>query len=155
MKNILKSLILTLFSAVVLFSFGCSKENIRPAESPEQVVKRFYSYIKEGGTTTLGEAYRLIDTQQSKLEEDSFKSTVGKYPRDMDVKIIGSRIDDKKAVAVVTIEFRSASSFGGQMVTTSDINLRLDKGSKSWKIDFAGDTYDENPNMYTMGAPKS
>ncbi len=126
---------------------GCGKDEITPEESPEEVVKKFYAYIKEGGNTTLGEAYKLISKKHYVLDEDIFKNLVSKYPKDMEVKIIGSSIMKDKAV--VTIEYRTASSFGGYFTTQTDINLELDEESMSWKIDFTGETYDENPYMYT------
>lgn len=128
---------------------ACSR-GVKPAESPEEVVRKFYAYVKEGGTTTLGEAYRLIDAKGGRVDEDSFKKTVSSYPKDMDVKVVGSAIDGKSDRAVVTIEYRTESAFGGYMVSKTDVNLKLDREAKAWRIDYAGETYDESPASYSV-----
>lgn len=142
------------FAVIMLFSAGCKSNEVKPAESPEEVVKKFYSYIKEGGPTTLNEAYRLCDLRPGTLDESRFKETVTRYPKDLEVKILGTAIDDKKNIAVVSIECRTASSFGGYLTTTTDLNLSLDKEAKAWKIDFVGDTYEETPASYGSGGVK-
>lgn len=139
------------FAIIMLFAAGCKSKEAKPAVSPEEVVKKFYAYIKEGGPTTLNEAYRLCDLRPGTLEEGRFKDTVAKYPKDLEVKVLGTTIDDKKNIAVVTIECKTASSFGGYMTTTTDLNLSLDKEEKAWKIDFMGDTYEESPASYGHG----
>ncbi len=135
--------------AIVLLVFsGCSKNGAAvPEESPEEVVKKFYAYIKEGGPTTLGEAYRLISTKHYKMDEDIFKSRVSKYPDDLEVKVLGSEI--KGDIAVVTIEYRTASSFGGYVTIETRVNLELDRKENRWKIDFTGETHEEDPSMYS------
>lgn len=147
--------LLFFFALVMLFSAGCKGGgDVKPAEAPEEVVKKFYAYVKEGGPTTLNEAYRLCDLRPGTLDEGRFKETVTKYPKDLEVKVLGTTIDDKKNIAVVSIECKTASSFGGYMTTTSDLNLSLDKETKSWKIDFVGDTYEESPASYGTGGGK-
>lgn len=143
----LKKLLVSIALIAVFFT-GCSKA-VKPSEGPEEVVKKFYSYIKEGGPTTLTEAYRLVDAKA--VEEESFRRTVSSYPRDLDVKVLKSTIEDVKKRAVVTIEYSMESSFGGHMTTSTDINLKLDEAAKAWKIDFTGDTYDESPASYQQG----
>lgn len=151
-RILLKRYYFVLFAAVLmLFSAGCKSNEVKPAESPEEVVKKFYAYIKEGGPTTLNEAYRMCDLRPGTLEEGRFKDTVSKYPKDLEVKILGTTIDEKKDIAVVSIECRTASSFGGYMTTSTDLNLSLDREAKAWKIDFAGDTYEETPASYGAG----
>ncbi|MEE9614302.1 MAG: hypothetical protein V3W31_05020 [Thermodesulfobacteriota bacterium] len=125
---------------------SCGKGGVEPTETPEEVVARFYAYVEEGGTTTLGEAYRLISKKHYEMHEDIFKNMVKEYPKGMDVKIIGSTVED--GVAVVTIEYRVASMFNDYFITQTDINLEMDEESNSWKIDFTGETYDETPSMY-------
>jgi len=147
----LRRYLFVFFAALMIFSAGCKSEEVRPAEAPEEVVKKFYAYIKEGGPTTLNEAYRMCDLRPGTLEEGRFKDTVSKYPKDLEVKVLGTAIDDKKNLAVVTIECKTASSFGGYMTTTTDLNLTLDKEDKAWKIDFMGDTYEESPASYGHG----
>lgn len=112
---------------------------IKTSESPEDVVKKFYAYIGEGGSSSLAEAYKMISTKHFTLTEDKFKGIVLNYPKGMAVKIVGSKISDERAV--VSIEYKIASAFGGEFTSTTDINLDLDLNSKSWKIDFTGETY--------------
>jgi len=135
----------------MVFAAGCKGNEVKPAEAPEDVVERFYAYIKEGGPTTLNEAYRLCDLRSGSLDEGRFKDTVSKYPQDLEVKILGTSYDDKKNIAIVSIECKTASSFGGYLTTTTDLNLSLDKEAKAWRIDFLGDTYDETPASYGHG----
>lgn len=142
-KKIFFSLVLFL----LLLPAGCGEKRITPSEKPEDVVKKFYAFIKEGGPTTLTEAYKLVDSRNN-VDEGSFKQTVSNYPKDMDVKVVKSTVNDEKDIAVVTIEYRTESSFGGYITTNTDVNLTLDKEKRAWKIDFAGDSYEETPAMY-------
>lgn len=112
---------------------------IKTSEAPDEVVRKFYGYVGEGGSSSLAEAYKLISTTHFTLTEDKFKGIVLNYPKEMAVKIIGSKVSHDKAV--VTIEFKTASAFGGDFTATTDINLDLDEKSKSWKIDFTGETH--------------
>lgn len=121
----------------ILIISGCKFGATMPQEGPEDVVKKFYGYIHEGGSTTLSEAYRLV-SPRCKLSEDRFKGIVSMYPKDMRVDVIGSSIDRDKAV--VTIEYRTASLFGGDYVARSEINLELDKATRTWRIDLTGET---------------
>jgi len=129
--------IFIIFCVIGLLVSGCSKSN-QPAEAPEDVVKKFYAYIKEGGPTTLGEAYKLCSTKHYEQPEDRFRDTVSKFSKDMKVNVLGSKIMKDKAV--VKIECKVPSSFGGDFVQESDINLDLDEKTNSWKIDFTGET---------------
>lgn len=146
-KSYAGKLMFVFFLCFAAFWAGCSKKPSLPEEKPEEVVKKFYAYIKEGGTTTLGEAFRL--TKKSNLFEDEFKKIVSDYPKEMEVKVLGSKIDEEKNIATVAIEYKTPSSFGGFMVANTDINLVVDPETNSWKIDFTGDTRDENPNSYS------
>ncbi|MBI5286185.1 MAG: hypothetical protein HY878_01170 [Deltaproteobacteria bacterium] len=137
----MKRLILVVSFILLLAGCGLWGGTSRPSEGPEDVVKRFYAYIHEGGSTTLSEAYRLISTKRYKLPEERFKVIVASYPKDMKVDIIGSSI--QKDRAIVTIEYRTASAFGGDYVGRNQVNLELDKASHSWKIDFTGETYSD------------
>lgn len=120
---------------------GCGKRTNQPAESPEDVVKKFYAYVKEGGPTTLGEAHKLCSTKYYKLPEDRFRDIVSKYSKDMKVNVIDSKIMKDKAV--VKIECRVPSAFGGDFVQESDVHLDLDEKTNSWKIDFTGETQED------------
>ncbi|MEK7850757.1 MAG: hypothetical protein AAB275_02635 [Deltaproteobacteria bacterium] len=112
---------------------------IKTSEAPEDVVKKFYAYVGEGGSSSLAEAYKLISTKNFTLTEDKFKGIVLNYSKGMAVKIVGTKVFDDRAV--VTIEYKIASTFGGEFTSITDINLDLDLKSKSWKIDFTGETY--------------
>ncbi|HBO83829.1 MAG: hypothetical protein A2073_02650 [Deltaproteobacteria bacterium GWC2_42_11] len=141
MKNILNFCVLM---AIVFIFAGCSANGntamTKGIEKPEEVVKKFYSYVAEGGPTTLREAYKLISTKHYKMNEEQFKGVVSNYSKDMKVNIISS--DIKKDLAVVTIEYSMPSALGGSFTAQSDMHLELDAASKSWKIDFTGETYD-------------
>ncbi len=136
MRKISGIAIYAVFAIAVLS--GCGKISNQPAESPDDVVKKFYAYIKEGGPTTLGEAYKLCSTKQYKLPEDRFRDIVSKYSKDMKVNVIDSKIT--KGKAVVKIECKVPSSFGGDFVQESDVRLDLDEKTNTWKIDFTGET---------------
>lgn len=140
--------IFIIFCVIGLLASGCGKTSKLPAEGPEDVVKKFYAYVKEGGPTTIGEAYKLCSTKYYKQPEDRFRDIVSKYSKDMKVNIISSKI--MKDRAVVKIESKSPSAFGGDFVQESDINLDLDEKTNSWKIDFTGETIDNSKE-----APKS
>lgn len=128
----------------VIILTGCSVNGnsaaMKGKEKPEEVVKKFYSYVLEGGATTLHEAYKLTSSKHYKLNEEQFKGVVANYSKDMKVNILNS--DIKKDMAVVTIEYAIPSAFGGDFVSRSEIHLDLDKATNTWKIDFTGETYD-------------
>ena len=140
-----KSLIFLLFIlpliAVGVYAYqykGAVK--IQTAESPEEVVKRFYAFIGEGGPSSLDEAYRLLNTGKFAISEDRFKNIVTNYPKDLRVNVIKGKVDEGQAV--VPIEYKVASSFGGDYTVKSDVILNLDENAKSWLIDFRGDSYE-------------
>lgn len=137
---------------IIAFVFtGCTVNGnsaaIKGKEKPEEVVKKFYSYIAEGGNTTLKEAYKLISTKHYKMNEEQFKGITSKYSKDMKVNIISS--DIKKDIAVVNIEYSVPSAFGGNFTTKTEIHLDLDKASNTWKIDFTGETYNNEISQVT------
>lgn len=144
MKKKLLLGVFVLLSLILLGSYFIYQHKgtykIQTSESPEEVVKKFYSYISDGGPTSLGEAFRLISTRPQAMSEDSFNSIVLNYPKDLKVKVNSGRLIDNKAI--VPIEYTTASAFGGDYTVKTEINLVIDENSKSWKIDFAGDTYD-------------
>lgn len=139
-KNLLAVGILTvIFIIIGVYAYQYSGSvKIKTSESPEEVVKKFYSYIAEGGSSSISEAYRQVSSKRFTLTEDKFKGIVLNYPKNMVVKIIGSKV--VKDRAVVTIEYKCTSAFGGEVCVTTDVNLDLDEKSKSWKIDFTGES---------------
>ena len=117
---------------------------VNTSESPEEVVKKFYNYIAEGGTTSLSEAYKHISFKRTKLTEDRFKGIVLNYPRDMKVKVLSAKI--LKDQAFVNIEYKTASAFGGDIIVNTDVCLDLDEKSRSWKIDFTSENDPDGKN---------
>jgi hypothetical protein len=113
---------------------------IQTAESPEEIVEKFYSYVSDGGPTSLAEAYRLLSTKNYKVPEERFKAIVLNYPSDLKVNVIDGNIVEN--VAIVPIEYETASAFGGVFTVKTEVNLDIDEKTKSWKIDFTGETYD-------------
>ena len=132
--------VLVVAGALALAGCGESGVNTSSAESPESVIKRFYAYIKEGGPTAIGEAYKLVD-ERCKLSKEKFASIVKNYPPDLKVQIVGSNIE--KDHADVNIEYQMASMFGGTYTVKTAIPLRFDKKNNSWKVDFTGETVDD------------
>lgn len=128
--------------SILLFACGPAKEASKPqpAETPEQVVAKFYQYIGEGGLKTTEEAYKMVSTVHSTLHEGRFKEVIKRYPPGMKVTIKGTSIDKDRAK--VSIECSMPSAFGAYL-TQSDIHLDLDPKLNAWRIDFSGDTYDE------------
>ncbi len=145
-KNLLAVSILTvIFIIIGVYAYQYSGSvKIKTSESPEEVVKKFYSYIAEGGSSSISEAYRQVSSKRFTLTEDKFKGIVLNYPKNMVVKIIGSKV--VKDRAVVTIEYKCPSAFGGEVCVTTDVNLDLDEKSKSWKIDFTGESNPDGKN---------
>jgi len=126
-----------LFIIIGVYAYQYSGSvKIKTSESPEEVVKKFYSYIAEGGSSSLSEAYRQISSKRFTLTEDKFKGIVLNYPKNMVVRIIGSKV--VKDRAVVTIEYKCASAFGGEVC--------VDEKSRSWKIDFTGESTPDGKN---------
>ena len=118
---------------------------IQTSESPEEVVRKFYRYISDGGPTSLGEAFKLVSKKHHEISEDNFNSIVLNYPSDLKVTVSNGKVIEDKAI--VPIEYTTASSFGGRYTVKTEINLVIDKKTKSWKIDFTGDTYDREEGV--------
>lgn len=140
-------LALSLFFIVIIGTFAYqyrASVKIKTSETPEEVVKKFYSYIAEGGSSSISEAYKHISSKHVTLTEDKFKGIVLNYPKEMTVKIISSKV--LKDRAVVTIEYKCTSAFGGDICVKTDINLDLDEISRSWKIDFTGENNPDGKN---------
>lgn len=134
-----------LFIIIGVYAYQYSGSvKIKTSESPEEVVKKFYNYIAEGGSSSLSEAYRQISSKRFTLSEDKFKGIVLNYPKNMVVKIVGSKVIKDRAV--VSIEYKCTSAFGGEVCVTTDINLDLDEKSRSWKIDFTGESTPDGKN---------
>ena len=112
---------------------------IETAESPEETVEKFYAYINEGGPSSLDEAYKLLSSKHTTISEDRFRSIVLNYPSNLKVTVTDGNI--KEDIAIVPIECEMESSFGGSFTVRTEVNLDIDEKSRSWKIDFTGETY--------------
>jgi hypothetical protein len=137
------------FFLILLFLVSCGISKIEmPKEGPEEVVKKFYSFISQKGKGPSEEARKLISKQYGVISEDSFRRWTDQFDPETTIKIIDSKISDKKdkkgnIIAMVTIEFSTPSILGDPYKSRSLTNLILDKKEKRWKIDFTAETKDE------------
>ncbi len=142
---------------------GCGEDSADlPTERDAvKVVETFYEQISEaklrGGTLHIHEAYKLIDSERSHLSDARFAQTVEKYPPGFRAEVISSKIDGRHAE--VTIEYQVASMFGKPYAVRTVIPLAVDKAGQTWKIDFTGETDDQDPaaakkTMLSEGAKK-
>lgn len=125
--------------AISLGFIGCEKEP--PSELPEAVAKRFYGYISEGGPAALDEAYKMI-AERDRLGRHQFTKVIKRYPPDFYVSVVGSTIEGD--IATVKTEYRMSSLFGGDYKMRNILTLVLDDGTNSWKVDFTGETHEED-----------
>ncbi len=140
-----------LLSSLVVFALnGCSEpeKSTLPAETPQQVVEKFFSYLQSGGKRTLEEAHKLTNSSSQSVQSDSFRRWTEMYDPDTEITVLKSRILEQPSkagekVAEVTIGFKVPSAFGGFMDSTSLMHLTLDRETNSWKIDFLAETIDE------------
>ncbi|MHA1165993.1 MAG: hypothetical protein ACTSP0_10505 [Alphaproteobacteria bacterium] len=148
----LKTLFIGLFAALMLagasfaaINFG-NKEKLLPAESAEAVVEKFYEYVStakiRGGSLLINEAYKLTSGGQTRTDRALFLGIVNRYPPGFKVETLESRIAERHAV--VTIEYQLPSSFGSAYAMRTDIHLNVDEETNSWKLDFRGDTDDQD-----------
>lgn len=137
-----RELILNVLAGFVLGLAGCGAVG-QPDEGPEVVTRRFYELIsaskEEGGTTPASEAYKLTNAQSANMNLNQFLEIVKNYPPGFKVKVGTAEI--KGSHALVAISFRMPSSFGGDYEVKQELPLNLDPGTRTWKIDFTGDTH--------------
>jgi hypothetical protein len=133
---------------IILIAAACSRSSAPPKETPEMVVSKFYEFTGTGGTRAISEAYRLTNAKESRLTEDRFREIVRRYPEGMKVKAL--KTDIEKDVAKVTIEMLFPSSFG-EYKSETQVNLKLDRGTNNWKIDFTGELDKEDPSSLQKG----
>lgn len=153
----LKMVLSSFISLIFLFITGCSSEGIGmktlPEEGPETVVKRFYDYISEAkvteGTIPIREAYKLTMADRSQLSEARFIEIIKQYPPGFKVDIVSSEI--KGTHAEVTIEYKMASIFGGEYTAHTVIPLEVDKTTNTWKIDFTGESEEDDKGILEKG----
>jgi len=119
-------------------------EEVRPlpAEPAETVVEKFYEQISlakiRGGTLLIREAYKLVDSERSRVSEARFVDVVQKYPSGFKVTVVGAEIVERHAD--VTVEYEVGSMFGDNFTIRNVIPLNVDEATNSWKIDFTGET---------------
>lgn len=137
--------IMLIFAASTIFTLsGCEQStgSVLPAQGADVVVEQFYEYISEskikGGTTPLREAYKLISNDQSRLSQAKFIEIARKYPPGFRADITSTKING--TTAMVSIAFKMPSAFDSAYTVTTDVSLRLDKATNTWKIDFTGES---------------
>lgn len=136
-----------LLGCVGLMTVACGDTNKPlPEESAEAVVEKFYEFISEakirGGQLLIREAYKLTSGGSSRFEQAKFVEVVNKYPSGFKVVIINSNIQDRHAD--VTIEYEMSSSFGDSYTLSTVVPLVIDEETNTWKIDFRGDSDDQD-----------
>jgi hypothetical protein len=141
MSKLIRALLLLVFAAVFV---GCDRlGSSAPDEGPEAVTKRFYELISaskiEGGTTPASEAYKLINSETANLNVNQFLEIIKNYPPGFKVEI--GKTEVKGNQALVAISYKMPSSFGGEYAVKQVVPLNIDPATKTWKIDFTGDTY--------------
>jgi len=135
------------FYSLILFIIaiaGCSRgTGALPDDKPETVAKRFYELIAsakfEGGATTAGEAFKLVDTRTSNLNLNQFLEIIKRYPEKFTVEV--GKAEIKGTQALVTINYKLPSSFGGEFAVQEVVPLNVDPATHTWKVDFTGDSY--------------
>jgi hypothetical protein len=113
-----------------------------PEVTAEAVVETFYEHISQaqirGGTLPIREAFKLVDSERSRLSEARFIEVVQKYPSGFRVAIVGAEIVERHAE--VTVEYEVSSMFGGGFTVRNVIPLNVDEATNTWKVDFTGET---------------
>ena len=146
-----------LFAALLMVAVGFAAISIRyheeplPEESAALVVEKFYEYISEakirGGTMLVNEAYKLTNGVQSRSARAKFLGVINRYPSGFKVDIVDSNIQQRHAIVI--IEYKLASSFGGSIAVRDPVHLNVDKDSNTWKVDFRGNTDDQDRETIT------
>ena len=131
---------------------GCSSESMGtgslPSEGPDVAVERFYEYISEArlrggdGAISLREAYKLISTDKSRVSEAKFMEIIKRYPSGFKADVIKTEIDGTHAV--VTIAYKKPSMFGSEYAIHTPVPLDVDEATNTWKIDFTGESDDQD-----------
>ncbi len=121
------------------------QEKPLPEESAVTVVGKFYEYVSEakirGGNLLINEAHKLTSGKQSQTDRALFLGIVNRYPPGFRVEIVGSRVRDRHAI--VMIQYQIPSSYGGFYTLRTPVHLNVDEESNTWKLDFRGDTDDQ------------
>jgi len=140
-----KTLLGSALLALVVAMAGCNgsdKSVELPEVGPEAVTRQFYEFISESklrGMTPAKEAYKMIDKNAAHMNVYRFLEIVKKYPPGFMVEVGKAEIKGKQAV--VAINYKMPSSFGGTYTVEGKLPLNVDEATHTWKIDFTGDTY--------------
>lgn len=130
-------------AAVLVLSLGACGTGGQPEETPEAVTRRFYDLISasktEGGPTPASEAYKLTNAESANMNVNQFLEIIKNYPPDFKVQVGAAQIKGNKAL--VAISFKMTSDFGGEFEVKQELPLNLDTATKTWRIDFTGDTH--------------
>lgn len=148
----MKILFVGLFAAFLLvggsfaaINFG-HQEKPLPEETAVSVVEKFYEHISEakirGGSLLINEAFKLTGGVQSRTDRALFLGIINRYPPGFKVEIVESKV--RGGHAIVTIEYQMPSSFGSIYTVRTDVHLNVDKETNTWKLDFRGDTDDQD-----------
>lgn len=148
----MKTLFTVLFTALLLggatfaaINFG-DQDGPPPEEPAVAVVEKFYEYVSEakirGGSLLINEAYKLTSGAQSRTDRALFLGIINRYPSGFKVDVVENRVQERHAV--VTIEYQMPSSFGGVYAVRTDVHLNVDEETNTWKLDFRGDTDDQD-----------
>ena len=124
-----------------------------PEQSPEVVVEKFYEYVSEakirGGSLLIREAFKLTSGDQSRYGQAKFLEVINNYPAGFKATIVKSDIQGWRAEVV--IEYEMASLFGGAYKVNAVVPLIVDEETNTWKIDFRGDTDDQDLDKIRKG----
>lgn len=125
-----------------------------PVESAGTVVEKFYERISQarirGGTLLIRDAYKLIDSQRTRISEARFVEVVQKYPTGFKVAVVETKIAERHAD--VTVEYELSSMFGDSFMVRNVIPLNVDEATGAWKIDFTGET--DSQDLAAMRVPQ-
>ncbi len=119
-----------------------------PEMTPEQVVLRFYSLVKDGGKLSVKEAFTMVSEKYSQIDPNTFRKWTQDFDPKSEVKIVDTIIADKPnengdIVATVKLDVLTVSSFGGKFASSSKMNLILNEEENKWELDFIAQTIDE------------
>lgn len=144
------ALVLIVTSVIV----GYESDKPLPSEPADAVAEKFFEFISQakirGGSLVIREAYKLIDSERSRMSEARFIEIVQNYPSGFSVEIVGTEIVERRAK--VTFEYRVASMFGEGFTISNAIALNIDDATNTWKVDFTGETDAQDPTALKAAA---
>ena len=157
----MKMLFVGLLTAFLLAGAGFAAINLGyqerplPEETASSVVSKFYEFVSEakirGGSLLTNEAYKLTNGTGTRTDRALFLGIINRYPPGFKAQIVGSKVRGRHAI--VTIEYQMPSSFGGIYTMRNPVHLNIDEDSNIWKLDFRGDSDDQNRETITKTAP--